>query len=76
MTRAEIALANPEALLIDGFDDANADMFDVAILGVTTSGSVVYDVAKIISILRTHGNMDEEAAHSLFGQNIECLGPN
>lgn len=71
MTREDIAAFSPNVLLLDGFGD-DVTMFDDAILGVSTRGLAIYDVAKIIGILMTHENMDEEQAHSWFGQNIDC----
>lgn len=47
MTREEIAEINPEALTIDGFDDAIIGMGERINLGPI----VAYDVDKIIEIL-------------------------
>jgi hypothetical protein len=63
----EIILDNPEAIVLDGYDDA--------IIGIgSVYGSnmvLVYDIQKIISILMEDMSYDE--ALEFYDYNIACL---
>lgn len=65
MVREEIAEINPEALLLDGFDDAIIGMAERINLGPV----VAYDVEKIIEILSNNMEVDFEDVEE--GQTIE-----
>jgi hypothetical protein len=65
MLREEIAEINPEALLLDGFDDAIIGIAERINLGPV----VAYDVNKIIEILAN--NMEVEDDDLVDGQSID-----
>jgi hypothetical protein len=65
MFREEIAEINPEALLLDGFDEAIIGMAERINLGPV----VAYDVDKIIEILAK--DMEVEETDLEDGQSIE-----
>lgn len=50
-------------LFVDGFNDA--------VIGMTTKGLAVYDVAKIIDIMMERDGMDGEEAAEYFEYNID-----
>lgn len=65
MLRKEIAEINPEALLLDGFDEAIIGMAERINLGPV----VAYDVEKIIEILANDMEVDDDDLED--GQSIE-----
>jgi hypothetical protein len=65
MLREEIAEINPEALLIDGFDEAIIGMAERINLGPV----VAYDVEKIIEILANDMEVEDDDLED--GQSIE-----
>jgi hypothetical protein len=65
MLREEIAEINPEALFLDGFDDAIIGIAERINLGPV----VAYDVNKIIEILAN--NMEVEDDDLVDGQSID-----
>jgi hypothetical protein len=67
MVRDEIAEINPEALLLDGFDEAIIGMAERINLGPI----IAYDVEKIIEILAN--NMEVEEDDLVDDQSIEEL---
>jgi hypothetical protein len=67
MIRDEIAEINPEALLLDGFDEAIIGMGERINLGPV----VAYDVEKIIEILASDMEVEEDDLED--GQSIEDL---
>jgi hypothetical protein len=67
MIRDEIAEINPEALLLDGFDEAIIGMAERINLGPI----IAYDVEKIIEILAN--NMEVEEDDLVDDQSIEEL---
>lgn len=69
MTREEIAEINPEAVILDGLDEAIIGMAERPNLGPV----VAYDVHKIIDILMKRDEMSLEDAWDFYGFNIECL---
>ena len=68
-TIAEIAQVNPEAITLDGLDEA--------ILGIVSFHGdlpvLMYSVNGIIKILMKRDEMTEEDAWDYFGFNIACL---
>ena len=58
-----IASLNPEALTADGHDDS--------IIGITGSGTVVYDAKSIVDTLVKRDEMSEEDALEFFEYNIQ-----
>ena len=67
MIRDEIAEINPEALLLDGFDEAIIGMAERINLGPV----IAYDVEKIIEILASDMEVEEDDLEE--GQSIEDL---
>lgn len=67
MIRDEIAEINPEALLLDGFDEAIIGMAERINLGPI----IAYDVEKIIEILASDMEVQEDDLEN--GQSIEDL---
>jgi hypothetical protein len=67
MIRDEIAEINPEALLLDGFDEAIIGMAERINLGPV----IAYDVEKIIQILANDMEVEEDDLED--GQSIEDL---
>jgi hypothetical protein len=67
MIRDEIAEINPEALLLDGFDEAIIGMAERINLGPI----IAYDVEKIIEILANDMEVEEDDLED--GQSIEDL---
>jgi hypothetical protein len=67
MIRDEIAEINPEALLLDGFDEAIIGMAERINLGPI----IAYDVEKIIEILANDMKVEEDDLED--GQSIEDL---
>lgn len=67
MIREEIADINPEALLVDGFDEAIIGMAERIGLGPV----VAYDVDKIVEILVNRDEMTFEEAIEYFDYNIQ-----
>ncbi len=65
MLREEIAEINPEALLVDGFDEAIIGMAERINLGPV----VAYDVEKIIEILANDMEVEDDDLED--GQSIE-----
>jgi hypothetical protein len=65
MLREQIAEINPEALLIDGFDEAIIGMAERINLGPV----VAYDVEKIIEILANDMEVEDDDLED--GQSIE-----
>lgn len=59
-----IASKNPEAMLVDGHDDALA--------GYDTKGRAIYFTDHIIGTLMQRDGMTEEEAVEFFDFNIEC----
>ena len=59
-----LAEFNPEARLVDGFEDA--------IMGYDTKGRAIYSVGSIIDILVERDKMSYEDASEHFSFNIEC----
>lgn len=66
MLREDISEINPEALLIDGFDEAIIGMAERINLGPV----VAYDVEKIIQIMVERDEMTYEEAIEYFEFNI------
>jgi len=64
ITREDIAMYNPDAVMWDGFDEA--------IIGMTTNGSVVYDISKIHLLLMANGEMTLDEAIDYAEYNILC----
>ena len=62
--KASITEANPDAMLVDGHDDALA--------GYDTKGRAIYFIDQIIGILMSRDGMTEEEALEYFTFNIEC----
>ncbi len=67
MLREEIAEINPEALLVDGFDEAIIGMAERINLGPV----VAYDVEKILEIMIERDGMTYEEAMEFFDFNIQ-----
>lgn len=67
MLREEIAEINPEALLLDGFDEAIIGMAERINLGPV----VAYDVEKILEIMIERDGMTYEEAMEFFNFNIQ-----
>lgn len=67
MLREEIAEINPEALLLDGFDEAIIGMAERINLGPV----VAYDVEKILEIMIERDGMTYEEAMEFFDFNIQ-----
>jgi hypothetical protein len=67
MLREEIAEINPEALLLDGFDEAIIGMAERINLGPV----VAYDVEKILEIMIERDEMTYEEAMEFFDFNIQ-----
>jgi len=59
-----IANHNPDAMLVDGHDDALA--------GYDTKGRAIYFANHIIGTLMERDGMTEEEALEFFDHNIEC----
>ena len=59
-----IVSKNPEAMLVDGHDDALA--------GYDTKGRAIYFTDHIIGTLMQRDGMTEEEAFEFFNFNIEC----
>jgi hypothetical protein len=64
ITREDIAMYNPDAIMWDGFDEA--------IIGMTTNGHVVYDISKIHELLMANGEMTLDEAIDYAEYNILC----
>ena len=54
-----------EAIVLDGYD--------LAIIGKSSQGKVVYDIENIIQILIKRDEMTREDAQDFFWTNVECL---
>lgn len=67
MLRDKIAEINPEALLLDGFDEAIIGMAERINLGPV----VAYDVEKILEIMIERDGMTYEEALEFFDFNIQ-----
>lgn len=67
MTREEISEINPEALLLDGFDEAIIGMAERINLGPV----VAYDIEKILDIMIERDEMTYEEAMEFFDFNIQ-----
>ena len=70
MTLEEIKeLADPEAVVWNGFDDA--------IIGIDNAGKLVYDIDKMIATLVTRDGMAEDEAMEYLDFNVLCayVGP-
>jgi len=67
MTREEISEINPDALLLDGFDEAIIGMAERINLGPV----VAYDIEKIIDIMIERDEMTYEEAMEFFDFNIQ-----
>jgi hypothetical protein len=59
-----ISEANPDAMMLDGFDDA--------LIGMSSCHKAVYSVESIIAILRMDDQMTEEDAWDYYDYNIAC----
>jgi len=66
MTVEEIKQINPEALICDGFDDAIIGIAE----RINLNSVIVYDVAKIISILIDRYGMTYDEAEEYYNYNI------
>lgn len=65
MTPEEIIeMAEPEAIVWDGFNDA--------IVGIDTNGKLVYDIEKMTEVLMTRDGMDYETAIEFLDFNVLC----
>ena len=69
----------PEDILVEkGYDDVivfrNPD-YDEAIIGVDTTGRVIYDFDLMVGHLMTHDNMDEMEAIEFIDYNIIGFSP-
>ena len=64
ITREDIAMYNPDAVMWDGFDEA--------IIGMTTNGHVVYDISKIHELLMANSDMTLDEAIDYAEYNILC----
>jgi hypothetical protein len=64
ITREDIAMYNPDAIMWDGLDEA--------IIGMTTNGSVVYDISKIHLLLMASSDMTLDEAIDYAEYNILC----
>ncbi len=64
ITREDIAMYNPDAVMWDGFDEA--------IIGMTTNGHVVYDISKIHELLMANSDMTLDDAIDYAEYNILC----
>lgn len=67
MTRDEIAEINPDALMLDGFDDAIIGMAERINLGPV----VAYDIEKIIEVMMERDGMDYAEALEYYSFNIQ-----
>lgn len=67
MTREEISEINPDALLLDGFDEAIIGMAERINLGPV----VAYDIEKILDIMIERDEMTYEEAMEFFDFNIQ-----
>ena len=54
-----------EAIVLDGLD--------LAIVGKSSQGKVVYDIENILQILIKRDEMTREDAQDFFWTNVECL---
>lgn len=59
-----IEMAEPEAIVWDGFNDA--------IVGTDTNGKLVYDIGKMTEILMTRDGMEYEEAIEFLDFNVLC----
>ena len=66
MTREDVSEINPEALMVDGFDEAIIGMAERINLGPV----VAYDVDKIINIMMERDGMDYTEAYEFYSYNI------
>jgi hypothetical protein len=66
MTVEDIKEINPEALICDGFDDAIIGIAE----RINLNSVIVYDVAKIISILIDRYGMTYDEAEEYYNYNI------
>jgi hypothetical protein len=66
MTREDILEANPEAIIVDGFDEAIIGMAERINLGPV----VAYNVDKIIGIMMERDGMDYTEAYEYYSYNI------
>lgn len=62
--RDKIADINPEAIVLDGFDDA--------IIGISECGRVIYNIDKMIKILVSDNEMSEIEALEYLDFNVLC----
>jgi hypothetical protein len=62
ITREDIAMYNPDAIMWDGLDEA--------IIGMTTNGHVVYDISKIHELLMANSDMTLDEAIDYAEYNI------
>jgi hypothetical protein len=62
--REIISENNPDAMMLDGFDDA--------LIGMSECHKAVYSIEAIISILVNDQEMDLEDAWDYYGYNIAC----
>jgi hypothetical protein len=62
--REIISENNPDAMLLDGFDDA--------LIGMSECHKAVYSIEAIIRILIVENEMTEEDAWDYYGYNIAC----
>lgn len=58
-----IASAYPESYILDGLDNA--------IVGISTTGNIIYSVDKIIDIFVNRDHMTHEEAGEYFDYNVE-----
>lgn len=63
----ELELANPEAVLLDGFDEA---LVGLALSYSSNIPVAAYSVSKIIHILKEENGMSEDAALEYFEYNL------
>lgn len=62
--REIISENNPDAMLLDGFDDA--------LIGMSECHRAVYSIEAIIRVLMLENDMTEEDAWDYYGYNIAC----
>lgn len=61
-TRSKIADNNPDAVILEGFDNA--------IIGISECGRVIYKINKMVSILIKEHDMDEDIAVEYLDFNV------
>lgn len=63
-TRSKISDINPNAIILDGFDEA--------IIGISECGRVIYNIDKMIKALQSDHNMLPDEAVEYLDFNVLC----